>query len=143
MKKIEFDIGEWVEAKAIVHFNYGYQNDYKIRSPNKREMFRQELGARKKKGRVAGMSYRNIGIRKRDYYNEQAIFTTTKRILVYLIKEGMINKPFECLPKDLKKIPPEEFPFCKSYQMKWTEEDREAASEYANSQMRDSKGRFV
>lgn len=142
--KTKFDIGEWVEAEANVYFNYGYKDEKETGSPNKREMFRQEVSGRraKKKGRIVGMSYRNIGIVKRGYYDEPNTFTTTKRVLVYLIKEGMINKPFNCLPEDLKRIPAEEFPFCKSHKA-WTKEMRKALSEDSKEFPRDEIGRFI
>ena len=140
--KLKFDIGEWVEAKALVYFNYGYQNEQGIRSHDRREMFR--LPHQQRKGRIVGMSYRNIGIIKRTHdYNEPNYFAITKRVLVYLVKEGMINKPFNSLPEDLKRIPAEEFPFCKSHKIIWTKKNRKDFSEYSKCFPRDEKGRFV
>lgn len=138
--KTEFDIGEWVEAKAIVYFDYDYPENRAKKPILKRKMFKQKIT---KKGIVSGMSYRNIGERKEPYWNEQAEFKTTKRILVYLIKEGMINKPFECLEKDLKKILPEKFPFCKRHKVIWTKEMRQEMSNYAKEFPRDKKGKFI
>jgi len=140
MKKTKFKIGDWVETKAVVSFSYDYPENRAKKPFLKRRMFRQMTT---KKGIVSGMSYRNIGERKEPYWDEPAEFKTTKRIPVYLIKEGMINKPFECLEKDLKKIPAEEFPFFKFFQTPWSYRDRERQSEFASSQLRDVKGRWT
>lgn len=138
--KTKFDIGDWVKTKTIVYFDYDYLEDYKKKLFIKRKMFRMLT---KRKGRIVGMTYRNIGERKEEFWMEQAIFKTTKRILVYLVKEGMINKPFECLPKDLKRIKAEEFPFCKSHKVMWTKEMKKELSEYSKEFPRDKKGRWI
>ena len=138
--KLKFKIGDWVETKAIVHFEYDYPENMEKKSILKRRMFKQPI---KKKGIISGMSYRSIGERRDQYFDEQPQFKTTKRVLVYLIKEGMINTPLECLPKDLKRIPEEYFPFCRSHKVIWTKEMRKAFSEDSKKFPRDEKGRWI
>lgn len=140
MKKTKFKIGDWVETKATVSFEYDFPEEKSLTI--ERTMFRSEYGG-KKRGIFIGMSYRNIGTRKDFYYRDQPTFITKERVLVCLIKEGMINTPIKCLEKDLKKIPAEEFPFCKSHKVIWTEEERQKMSEYSKCFPRDKKGRFI
>lgn len=137
MKKDFFDIGTWVETKATVEFGY---DGITV----KRQMFTSNIGIQ---GRVVGMTYKAIGTwtgySKFDWEAEN-YFTEEKRILVYLIKTGMINKPILCLPGDVKRIfvSTKKFPFVKRYIRKWTEEERQRLREDVKNQTRDSKGRW-
>ena len=137
MKKIKFDIGDWVEAKAVVSFGYSFVYG----EENKRRMFLDEV---KRKGRIVGMVYRCLGIGQPHFgFDCPSTIKIQSKVLVYQIRDGMINIPFECLEEDLTKILPEDFPFCKSYQIPWTDEDRRQMAEYVKDQPRDSKGRWT
>lgn len=140
MKELEFDIGDWVIVKATVSFGYDLPRQKSLTT--ERIMLRG-VHRRIRKGRFIGVTYRNVGTRKDIYYGEPAIFTTKKRVLVCLVKEGMSNKPLECLLGDLKRIPPEDFPFCKRSQLIWSDEDRNHLREIMKDQPRDSKGRWT
>ncbi len=79
-------------------------------------------------------------------------FTTKKKIFVYWVRTGFINKPMRVLPKDLriknddynfliKSTMPSPFPFCKNNS--WSKQDREDLRQTMADVPRDSKGRWI
>jgi len=153
MEKITFEFGDWVESIAYVEFGYTTYPEHKgvTNEIHKRELFRKRL---KIYGRVAGMVYRYTGIIEVEepYFSHsyfepgppvppQNYLHSQKSHRLYLIKQGMMNKPFMCLPTDMGKIPERKFPTL--WQTPWRKEYREYLSKVMKNHPRDKKGRWI
>lgn len=143
--KRAFNFGDWVESIAYVEF--GYTDN--LEEPIKRVLFRRRL---KIVGRIAGMVYRYEGIVEKEkpfvhsYFSPdedppQTYLHTLKSHKLYLIKQGMINKPYMCLPTDMGRVDARYFP--KLWQTPWRPEHRNALREEMKNHPRDKKGRWI
>jgi len=140
-KSYKYKIGDWVEFKTYL----------KVTScDSKRQAHQIEL-AKSKIGQICGAIIRHLGDIKTDqydYHNDQAYLIIRKAIILYQVRDGMINVPYEVREEDLKKMDAldlhsagiKNIPWRKVYLSKW---HKEFMSNQAKSQQRDNKGRFI
>lgn len=143
-KSYKYKIGDWVEFKTYI----------KVSSCDGRREAHEIGLARPKFGQVCGAIVRHLGRIKShewDYHNDQAFLVIRKAIILYQVRDGMINIPFEVKEEDLKKIDDLDIhgaflsshkvlPWKKTYLSKW---HKEFMSNQAKSQPRDAKGKFI
>ena len=81
---------------------------------------------------------------------EQAFLDVKGSVLLYEVKQGMLNKPILVLEEDIERLSSAElilkfryqFPLIYSHKVVYSEEERKIMSEYSKSFPRDEKGRF-
>lgn len=131
-KKYKFKIGDWVEFKTYLKV---------ISSDGKRKA--HEIGlAKSRKGQICGAIVRHLGdIQDDGFGKESSYLVIRKAVILYQVRDGMINVPYEVREKDLQQILPQKnIPWRKVRLSSWT---KQQLSSKANAQSRDSKGRFV
>lgn len=131
-KKYKYQIGDWVEFKTYLKVTS---------SDGKRKA--HEIGlAKSKKGQICGAIVRHLGdIKDSEYGDGPSYLVIRKAVILYQIRDGMINIPYEVREEDIQKIlPQKKLPWRKVYISDW---EREQMRESAKSQPRDSKGRFI
>lgn len=140
-KKYKHLIGDWITFKKY----------YKVHSSSG-ERYAHEIGLTKPiLGQVCGAIIRHLGKIKTheyDYHNESAFLVTEKSMILYQIKTGMINIPYEVKEEDIEPATAldlfeadiEKLPWRKSWA---TKRDREGMAEAANDRLRDSQGKFL
>lgn len=140
-KKYKFKIGDWVSFKRR----------YEINSSSG-ERYAYEIGMHKPIiGQICGAVIRYIGKIKTedwDYHNQAAVLVPEKSIILYQVRDGMINKPFEVKEEDIKEIDAlglfeagiDEIPWKSVFISK---SFREGAAEQAASMKRNDKGQFI
>lgn len=140
-KKYKYKIGAWVAFKKYIQVTTydGTREEH-------------EIGlARVKIGRICGAIIRHLGkihTEEYDYHNDNPTLVIRKAVILYQVRDGMINKPFEVREEDLKKLDEldlhtagiKEIPWKRRYFSTW---ERDALAAKANSTPRDSKGRFL
>ena len=136
-KKYKFKIGDWVSFKKR----------YEINSSGG-ERYAYEIGMHKPIiGQVCGAVIRYIGKIKTeewDYHNQSAFLVPEKSMILYQIKDGMINKPFEVKEEDITHIGFTdinlELPWKKVFISK---SFRKGATLHAETMERNEKGQFL
>lgn len=140
-KKYTYKIGDWVsfDKCIMVHSQEG-------------ERYAHEVGFSKRKlGQICGAIVRYLGeIRHKewDYKKDHGFLVIRKSVIMYQVRNGMINVPFEVLEKDLMGVQFMHPPFTKKPNMPWkhvhySESLRKHMAQIAKDQPRDSKGRFT
>lgn len=135
MKKYKFKIGDCVEV---------YASMVPVYRDGKRLISRVPI-YEPKKGIICGMKRRVEGkIVGSNHYGllddyDPPYLNPEKVILLYQVKQGMLNVPMEVLEEDIKFIPAFQIPMLFS---EWNKRERERLSEYSKHFPRDEKGRF-
>jgi len=149
MKKYKYKIGDWVEVEAIVNFYYDGGNQRQIQRISK-IFIGQVCGIRNRfLGKYIGGD--SSGYSLDDY--DPAYLEVDKTIEVYLVTEGMMNKPHMVLEEGMvssskgilsdkeRKLPKKYIPF--SYKDKKTLSELMKDMSKKFPLPRDEKGRFV
>ena len=143
MKRKFLSIGTLVEA---------YQTAYPFYT-NKKERI---IGLNKLKNPVVGVIVGATYIIEGSYHGGYSPFgeddppylIENKRHFVYLVRQGLTNKPLKVFPKDISIIifPAAEecdIPFLYQKKYKWTDLDKDMLRKYMKDISRDSKGRWI
>lgn len=142
MIKYKFKIGDWVEVKSIVKFDYN-------------ENMQREIIKKEKKfiGQVCGLRKRHLGELKNypthsycgDY--DPPYLKVEEVVEVYLVTIGMINLPYEVLEEDIRLLDNSMYEYyARRLPKKYcyiSDKTRKILSEYSKDFLRDSKGRFI
>lgn len=140
--KPKFQIGDWVSIKAYVKFDY--PND--IRTPFSHKLEKPIIG------QIVGARMKFLGQYKSGGYDDQAHLAVSGSVIVWLVRDGYLNKPYEVLEEDVsyyrlldirlihKSTPV--LPWRKT-NMTWTESDKADLREIMKDVPRDSKGRWL
>lgn len=140
-KKYKHLIGDWVTFKRF----------YKVHSDGG-ERYAHEVGLSKPiLGQVCGAVIRHLGKIKTteyDYHNEYAYLVYEKSLILYQIKNGMINVAYEVKEEDIEPATAldlfeadiEKLPWKKSWA---TKRNKEGMREAANDQPRNTQGQFI
>lgn len=140
-KKYKYKIGDWVEFKKHIKVNSGGG-----------ERYAYEVGTfRSIRGQICGAVIRYIGeikVEEWDYHNNNAMLVKREAVILYQVKQGMTNVPYEVKEKDIKKLDALDLHSVKITKLPWRyvpngKFHKELARENALSQPRDSKGRFM
>ncbi len=144
MKK-EYDIGDYVEIKAIAERSKSYQT--------KESKFVKQTFGTPKIGRIVGIAKRfegkiNIGsYGGYDGYDDGGNYLMIERSLdFYKVRLGMMNSSLLVFPEDIQLIKPENinsFPLRFTNSLAWNSDDRERLSEDSKDWPRDKKGRWL
>jgi hypothetical protein len=136
-KKYKYQIGDWVGFKTYIKVasSDGHRKAY-------------EVGLAKEKfGQICGAIVRHLGDIKsyEDFSGRDNYLVIRKAVILYQVRDGMINIPFEIREEDIRCIEEAHYvhkkiPWKKVYISDW---EREQMRESAKTQPRDSKGRFV
>jgi hypothetical protein len=137
-KKYKYSIGDWVKFKK----------HYKVSSSDDKR-YAYEIGMSKPiLGQISGAVIRYIGkieTEEFDYHKEFGKLVPEKSIILYQIKTGMINVPYEVKEKDIEPEPNyKDF----GYKLPWIEKNlsksfRDAAANLAAERQRDAEGHFL
>ena len=142
-KKPKFRIGQWVEFSAVASACYEpvgtpYNQTYR------RTIERHETFLKPKLGQIVGAAYKKEGMLKARSYEENGSLYVEKTVLVWLIRDGYINKPYEVFEEDISF-----FGFSgglvlpwKRASPYWTKKTRAVFSKDSKDWPRDKKGRF-
>lgn len=140
-KKYKFKIGDWVSFKKR----------YEIHSSGG-ERYAYEIGMHKPIiGQVCGAVIRYIGKIKTeewDYHNQAAFLVPEKSMILYQVKDGMINKPFEVKEEDIEKLDELDLFEHDVVELPWknvfiSKSFREDSAKHAASMKRNNKGQFL
>ena len=140
-KKYKHLIGDWVTFKRF----------YKVHSDGG-ERYAHEVGLSKPiLGQVCGAVIRHLGKIKTteyDYHNEYAYLVYEKSMILYQIKQGMINVAYEVKEEDIEPATALDLFAADIEKLHWkkswaTKRDREEMSKATNDQLRDTQGKFV
>lgn len=144
--KPKFQIGDWVRVKAYVEFNYN-ENGQRYVTSNKLEqpIIGQIVGARRK----------FMGQYKSGGWDDQSHLSVSGSIIVWLVRDGYLNKPYEVLEDSVepwydththcirfKNARDPKLPWRKT-NMTWTDSDKADLRKIMKDVPRDSKGRWV
>lgn len=140
-KSYKHEIGDWVDFKTYL----------KVTScDGKRQAHKIEL-VRSKIGQICGAIVRHLGDIKsdeEDYHNFNSFLIIRKAVVLYQVRDGMLNVPYEVREEDIRKIDALDLHSAGIKKLPWkkvqlTEWARKALSQQAKSQQRDAKGRFI
>jgi len=140
-KKYKFKIGDWVKFKKR----------YEIHSSSG-ERYAYEIGMHKHIiGRVCGAVIRYLGKIKTDeydYHNQAAYLVPEKSIILYQIRDGMINVPFEVKEEDIEEAPLLDRYAAEIEELPWknvfiSKSFREDSAKHAASMPRNAGGQFL
>ena len=138
-KKYKYKIGDWVEFKKHIKVNSGSGERYVY-----------EIGTHRSiRGQICGAVTRYIGeikVEEWDYHINSATLIKRKAVILYQVKQGMTNVPYEVREEDIQLI--ESLGFSILGKLPWRyvpyeKFHKQLARENALSQPRDSKGRFI
>jgi hypothetical protein len=143
--KPKFQIGDWVSVRAYVKFDY--PND--IRTPLSHKLEKPIIG------QIVGARMKFLGKFVSGGYDDQSYLAVSGSIIVWLVRDGYLNKPYEVLEEDVElhhdtheecfrfthaKDP--KLPWRKT-NMTWTESDKADLRKLMKDVPRDSKGRWL
>jgi hypothetical protein len=133
--KPKFQIGDWVKCKAYVTF--GYDHEQRAVDKTHKPIIGQIVGAKRK----------FMGQYKPGGYDDQAYLSVSSSVIVWLVRDGYLNKPYEVLEEDIelqevvqntfKKIP------WRKTNMAWDDSDKAELRKLMKDIPRDSKGRWL
>lgn len=141
-KKYKYKIGDWVEFKTYL----------KVRSSDGKRCAHEVGLAKSRKGQICGAIVRHLGDIKNYHWDDhspidQNYLVIRKAVILYQVRDGMINIPYEVREEDLQQVfapdvkhPKMRLPWRKVRISSWT---KQQLSSKANAQQRDSKGRFI
>jgi hypothetical protein len=131
MRKLKFQIGQWVRSSYIALFKY---------KNNERVVVRRE---REICGQIVGAVYRQLGrYSESSDYDDPPRLIVCKMILVWRVAIGYLNHPVDVLEEDLQVIDNQVLPFKWTNSLPWTDKDRDMMRKCAMEQQRDARGRF-
>ena len=150
--KPKFNIGDWVRAMAYVEFNY---DKFGKRMADKTKLEQPIIG------QIVGARTRFLGTYDSGHPHypdgdyEAPYLKVKGSIIVWLVTEGYLNKPYEVMEEDIEpwldthvqcirlttaKDP--QLPWRKT-NMTWTESDKADLRKIMKNVPRDSKGRWI
>lgn len=132
-KPYKFEIGDWVEFTTYL----------KVVSQDGHRKAHEIGLAKPKFGQICGAIVRHLGdIQDSEFKYGQNYLIIRKAVILYQVRDGMTNVPFEVREEDLKKTDPKlkRIPWRKVNLTVWA---RERLSVAAKAQPRDSKGKFI
>ena len=136
--KPKFQIGDWVSIKAYVKFDY--PND--IRTPLSHKLEKPIIG------QIVGARMKFLGKFVSGGYDDQSYLAVSGSVIVWLVRDGYLNKPYEVLEEDVfpdyamhsewdRKLP------WRKTNMTWTDSDKADLRKLMKDVPRDSKGRWI
>lgn len=129
-KQYKYKIGDWVEFDTYL----------KVSSCDGHRKAHEVGLANIKKGQICGAIVRHLGDIEDDGFKNNYL-VIRKAVILYQVRTGMLNVPYEVRESDIVKILPQgKLPWKKVELTTWA---RERLSKAAKAQQRDSKGRFV
>jgi hypothetical protein len=140
--KPKFQIGDWVRVKAYVEFNYDHEKRVADKTNLEKPIIGQIVGARRK----------FLGQYKSGGYDDPAYLAVSGSIIVWLVRDGYLNKPYEVLEEDVSyyrlldiRIIHKSTPILpwRKTNMTWSESDKADLRKIMKDVPRDSKGRWV
>ena len=140
-KKYKFKIGNWVS----------FRKHYTVHSSDDKR-YSQEIGRHKPIiGQICGAVIRHLGkieTEEYDYHNLGAYLVPNKSLILYQIRDGMINVPYEVKEEDIKKVDQLDLFNIGIFDLPWknahiSEPFKKAAAKQAESMPRNSKGQFT
>lgn len=138
-KKYKYKIGDWVEFKKYI----------KVNSMDDERFLCDSEMSKPITGQVCGAVIRFIGTihtESWDYHKESAYLIKKKAIVLYQIKQGMTNVPYEVKEEDIEKIDSLVAYYGKLKlpwrYIAWSIHDKKRMSDDVVDAPRDSKGRF-
>jgi len=154
----QYSIGQWVACRGTVEAEYENTEDEPICAPNApRKLVRTDYSNSEKVpiGQISGMKRLFLGkYRPRQGYMdvdgggyEDPYLKVESSQLVYLVRQGMLNKEIQVLLEDLKPLEKGSYkaplPILHSPPCKIDTRDRQMLSKEAQSWPRDAKGRWT
>jgi hypothetical protein len=140
--KPKFQIGDWVKCKAYVEFDYNPEQ----RVVNKTNLEKPIIG------QIVGAKRKFMGQYKPGGYDDQAYLAVNGSLVVWLVRDGYLNKPYEVLEEDVELYLTEDIrlihkstpilPWRKT-NMTWSESDKAYLRKLMKDVPRDSKGRWL
>lgn len=145
--EIKFEIGNWVKVTHIAkpEYNNNGQRFIKSISITSSPIIGQFVGARyKNTGEYIPGDYPHYKTFDNDDY-DPALFICGKRVLVYLISIGLLNKPIEAFPKHVHKTltGDKKLPNFKYFKHPWSKENKEFMRNEMKDWPRDFKGKWI
>jgi hypothetical protein len=158
-KKIRFKIGDWVKVRARTYFYYDKNDERQIEVVLIKEpRYGQIVGARRKfLGKFEKPSGVRYGFMGEYIEGDQSYLTVKSSVLVWLVREGYLNKELEVLEehvghmlnppieKDIFKfeVPKKSIPWIKQDKYNLNEKERNDLKEAMKHVPRDAKGRWI
>ena len=138
-----FPIGRYVQASHTITMGYDEGSRVVVRKED--SVNGQVVGLKRFfTGHVEKTSegYDHMG----SYYCSEGYVANAKSVVVWAIRQGMLNRPVYALDEDVDDNIfwcSELFPVMHSIKVRWTQEDRRRLREEIRDIPRDSKGRWV
>jgi hypothetical protein len=142
--KPKFQIGDWVRVKAYVKFDYPNN----VRTPLSQKLEKPIIG------QIVGARMKFLGKFVSGGYDNQSYLAVSGSVIVWLVRDGYLNKPYEVLEEDVELLTYEYWAQCtkligkinlpwRKTNMTWTDSDKADLRKIMKDVPRDSKGRWV